>query len=201
MEIEKKDYKKLFLAYKLELIFASLSIFASLLGGYLLVFPLSLPNDSKSTLQIPKQTPKIDSKIVVDIEGAVKNPGAYSVDFGARLKDIVKTAGGLTITADSQLFYKQFNLSEKLVDEQKIYIPTLTDSNQSDSPSSPKPDTDKINVNTASKDELDALPGIGSVTADKIIQNRPYSTPEDLLKQSVLTKAVYEKLKDLITAI
>lgn len=56
-----------------------------------------------------------------------------------------------------------------------------------------------ININTATERELDTLPGVGSVTAAKIIASRPYSVPEDLLNKKVVGKSTYEKIKHLIS--
>ena len=66
----------------------------------------------------------------------------------------------------------------------------MTDSNQSPT---------IINLNTASAEELDTLPGVGAVTVNKIINGRPYSTIEDLLNKKIVNKGVFENIKGLIT--
>ncbi|MFW5703169.1 MAG: ComEA family DNA-binding protein, partial [Candidatus Dojkabacteria bacterium] len=58
---------------------------------------------------------------------------------------------------------------------------------------------EKVNLNTATQSELESLPGVGPATSEKIIQNRPYSTPEDLMDVSGIGEATFAKLKDQIT--
>ncbi len=141
----------------------------------------------------------------VDIQGFVMSPGVYSLKNGSRVVDALSAAGGLSAEADRDYLAKNLNQAAKLTDGQKIYIPSRKEVAGSQSFSnSPNLlggslDQKKLNLNTASSFELEALPGIGAVTAAKIISGRPYQTVDDLLKRKIVGKTVFEKIKDLLT--
>ena len=157
-------------------------------------------------------------KIFVDVSGAVKKPNIYQIDFGARLKDIIDKAAGLSDEADKMFFNRNFNLARIVTDQEKIYVPSITEINNGIfiqnqrtldyvSPTistgiasnAPTEDTNQlISLNSATIEELDQLPGIGQTTANKIIKNRPYSNIEELLTKKVVNKSVYEEIKELI---
>jgi len=153
-------------------------------------------------------------KIFVDVSGAVKKPNVYEISFGARLKDVVDKAGGLSDEADTLFFNRNFNLSRIVTDQEKIYVPSIMEINNgifiqnqrtldyttlSTSIAINAPtDNQLINLNSATIEELDQLPGVGQVTANKIITNRPYTTLEELLTKKVVNKGVFEKIKSLI---
>jgi len=160
-------------------------------------------------------------KIFVDVAGAVKNPGVYEATFGARLNDVLYLAGGLSDEADRIFFQRNFNLARIVTDQEKIYIPSSWEINsgifiensrtldyispknitQTDvvSQNSPQNTNEKISLNQASVEELDTLPGIGKITAQKIINNRPYQSIDELLTKKVVGKSTFEKIKDLIS--
>jgi len=138
------------------------------------------------------------SKIKVDVEGEVIKPGVYELSQDARVQDALIAAGGLTSDANR----KAINLAAKIVDGQKIYVPAegeiVTGTTRSTS-SGQASITGLISVNSASTSELEELPGIGPVTAGKIIDNRPYGSVEELLERKIVGKATYEKIRDLIS--
>lgn len=157
------------------------------------------------------------TKIYIDVSGAVKKPDVYQVVFGARLKEVIDKAGGLSDEADTVFFNRNFNLARIVTDQEKIYIPSIVEINNGifvqnqrtldyTSPIiSPNtgvvnnaPTDNNININSATIEELDTLPGIGKITAQKIIQNRPYQTIEELLTKKAVNKSQFEKIKELI---
>lgn len=141
------------------------------------------------------------SQIVVHVDGAVVSPGLYHLPSNARVDDAIGAAGGLSADADQS----KINLAAKLTDGQKVHAPAVgegitTSQGTTRSGTSGQASTaGLININTASEAELDKLPGIGLVTAQKIIAARPYGTLDDLLSKKAVTKSVFEKIKDLIS--
>lgn len=142
------------------------------------------------------------AQIVVDIEGAVISPGVHKLSLDSRLKDALVASGGLSEHADRAWVSKNLNLAQKLSDGAKIYIPKIGENKKDDinlGGSLENSLKGQINVNTASIKELDALPGVGVVTAQKIIDGRPYGTIDDLLSKKVVNSRVFEKIKEKIT--
>lgn len=156
------------------------------------------------------------SRMVVDIAGAVERPGVYETIPGARLKDVLIQAGGLSQEAERKYIERNFNLAKLVTDQEKIYIPSqeevssgifaepqrlldYTSPAQIQIQSSVISANEKININAATLEELDTLAGIGKITAEKIIQNRPYQNIQELVNRKVLNKGVFEKIKDLIS--
>lgn len=141
-------------------------------------------------------------QIIVDIEGAVLKPGVYKVSSSSRLQDALVAAGGLSEAADREWVSKNLNLAQKLTDGAKIYVPK-TGENVKDGINVgvgiENALKGKINVNTASIKELDGLPGVGIVTAQKIIDGRPYGTIDDLLSKKVVNSKVFEQIREKIT--
>lgn len=164
----------------------------------------SKPLDAK---EVFNETSEIESKqskdITAYVNGEVKNPGVYKVKEESRVEDLVKIAGGFTENADKA----KLNLAKKLKDEDYIYVDKKIDgqngavSTQSTRSSGIAQDG-KININIASKEELKTVPGIGDVTAQKIIdyreKNGSFSTVEDLNKIDRIGDKTLEKMKDKI---
>jgi competence protein ComEA len=152
---------------------------------------------SKSTLGVSAFT------IKVDVSGSVVNPGVYTLSKDSRVEDAIKAAGGVTEEISQEYLSKNINLAQKVSDGIKIYIPKegeqTTSSANSSAPSDQTEVGGLININTASLQELDKLPGVGEVTAQKIIDGRPYSGIEDLFTKKAVSRAVYEKIKEKVT--
>lgn len=134
------------------------------------------------------------SMVAVDVEGAVNHPGLYSLPAGSRIEDAILAAGGLSTKADLAILAKTINRAAKVVDGGKLYIPL-----QGDTLQKPSGQSIFISINSASESELESLPGVGPVTAKKIIDNRPYQTLEELVSTKALGQSLFDKLKDKLT--
>lgn len=147
---------------------------------------------------VPAKEEGIGSAIYVDIGGAVKNPGLYELEKGARVKDGITAAGGIVGNADTS----QINLAKKLNDEEKLYIPKVGEqapapSAQAASPAAKGP----VSIQNGSKEDLMTLPGVGEKTADKIIEYRtahPFTAVEDLKEVPGIGDKTFESLKNNI---
>lgn len=141
--------------------------------------------------------------LVVDISGAVVNPGVYTFFPDARVQDVLIKAGGLSQAADREWVEKRINLAAKITDGGKIYIPTKGENVTSQAQGLPEQESNPLNsfidINTASQSELDSLPGVGPVTSGKIIQNRPYAAIEDLVSKKVVSSKVFDQIKAKIS--
>lgn len=158
-----------------------------------------------------------EQKIFVHVAGAVVKPDVYQMNFGARIKDILSISGGLSDLADREFFYRNFNLSRVLTDQEKIYIPTIQDITKgyfqestkildyndpvtvAESVSEKTKELAKINLNLATAEELETISGIGKSLSLKIIQNRPYRRLDELLIRQVLGKNLFQKIKSALT--
>lgn len=137
----------------------------------------------------------ISNKIVVDVGGAVIDPGVYELEQGSRLKDALVAAGGLAASADREWVEKVFNMAEEVDDGEKIYVPEVL-KNQNIENSNQSQNLNLININDASQQELESLWGIGEVRAQAIIDNRPYKSIEELLEKKIVPKNVFEANKE-----
>lgn len=187
------------------------------IGVLLVVVGLILrgqPNTGSSNVEV-LETDRGGSKtpltfIVVDVSGAVKSPGVYRLPVGSRVEEVLTQAHGLSDIADKNWVDKNLNRASKVVDGQKIFIPPSQQKNTSSATvlvnetnvaqSNSEAESGMVNINTASLTELDVLPGIGPVYGQNIIDNRPYSDPNELLSKGVLKESIFNKIKDKITA-
>lgn len=163
-------------------------------AGIIMIISISLsptarPQAKQVVVKKAIQTPKI----VVDIEGAVPKPGIFELPYDSRFIDALNKAEGLDSNADRYYVAKTFNLAKKLVDEDKIYIPFFSET-QTDNTTTPL-----IDINTASQTELELLPKIGPVTAQKIIENRPYGEINELVTKQIVGQKTYDLIQSLIT--
>lgn len=153
------------------------------------------------------------SVIYVDVRGQVNVPGVYELTAESRVFEAIERAGGLTKKAAETAI----NQAEKLSDGQQIYVPSRKEvkekSTASDTAWPNEEGTDdseaalngtkKVNLNTASKEELMSLTGIGEAKAEAIIQYRSeqggFQSIEDIMKIDGIKDGVFNKVKDQIT--
>lgn len=174
----------------------SLVGFVLIIGG---IFTSGFKASDKK--EFPKESLINSQKIIsVDVSGAVNRPGVYQLKDGLRIEEAIQAAGGFSETANSEYISKYLNLAQKLSDGTKVYVPFAGESMPSgESTSVAGANTSsKININTASQSELESLPDIASVRASNIISNRPYQKIEGLLDKKIVSKSVFEKIKDQI---
>lgn len=177
----------------------------SLLGTNAQSEKISFETNSSSTVSSENSTVG-QNIIAVDIEGEVVKPGVYKLKPNSLVQDALISSGGFSSFADRAWVAKNLNLALKVTDGQKIYIPregeliTTSDQSTLGSSTSISSSSDLININTASEKDLDSLPGIGPVTAGKIINNRPYVTINELLDKKTLSQKVFDQIKDNIIA-
>ncbi|MBI2011678.1 SLBB domain-containing protein [Candidatus Daviesbacteria bacterium] len=177
--------------YKLALILCFLGL-VLILGGILssgLLAKLQKPLENK---------PFVQTTIKVDVAGAINKPGVYSLKSGDRIQDLIGMAGGFLENADPLYISKNLNLSAKLVDGQKIYIPFKGEKTATTPEVVGVSNTSLIGINGASKSKLEELPAVGPATASKIMNGRPYADISELISKKIVSRSVYEKIKDLI---
>ncbi len=163
-------------------------------------------SDSEVTTLTTEQTEstisdKTNDLCVVYVCGQVQSPGVYELPQGARANDAIQAAGGLLETAAS----KAMNLAEVISDGQKVYVPSLEEleSGKDFGTSSIETASDgKVNLNTATKEELMSIPGIGEAKANQIIQYRSkqgnFQSTEDIMNIPGIKEGMYAKIKESI---
>lgn len=145
-------------------------------------------------------------KIIVYVNGAVRNPGVYTLNEGDRIYQAVDKAGGMTSKAEKGAL----NLAETVVDAQNIYVMTKKEYKNSFTENTDIPDrqdkdvvAELVNINTADKDKLITLPGVGESKAAAIIayreENGQFSSKEEIKNVSGIGDATYANIEDLIT--
>lgn len=147
--------------------------------------------------------------IIVDIKGAVRQPGVYQGEENMRVMDIVSLAGGLLDTADD----KSVNLAQRISDQMVIYIPVVGE-NVERSPDEGESfqisieqeedaESEKVNINIADAVQLQTLNGIGEKKAEQIIayrkENGSFQTIEDIMGVSGIGEKTFEGFKAAIT--
>ena len=142
-----------------------------------------------------------ETVIFVDIKGAVKNPGVYQMKVGDRVKDALDAAGGLTAEADSQ----KVNLAKRLEDQMVIVVPKVGEEAEEIPAGETRKEATKegkVNINTATVEELKTLKGVGEKKAEAIIEyrkkNGSFQTKEDLMKVRGIGKKLFESFQERI---
>jgi competence protein ComEA len=139
--------------------------------------------------------------LVVDVAGAVANPGIYRLPTGSRVGDAIDAAGGFSPRVDVARVGSELNLAATLADGTQVRVPSRDDP-AATSASSGTGGGGLVNLNTATEAELDALSGIGPVTAQKIIDSResaPFRTVDELRERSLVGQKTYDKIRAQLT--
>jgi competence protein ComEA len=184
-------------------------VLAGMLVGFLIAGILLVATRIPAGTPVALNPPPTKIPIEIHVVGAVLRPGVYLFPEGSRVQDAITTAGGLTSDAE----IGGMNLAAKLEDGQQLEIPASAGSAPSVAPTTAfriipssataTPSGDLININSASLDQLESLPGIGPTTAQNIIDYRtehgPFAHIEDILNVAGIGPATFDSIKDLIT--
>jgi competence protein ComEA len=162
------------------------------------------PTPRPSPTPLPSPTPIV---LVVQVSGAVARPGLVRLPEGSRVDDAIKAAGGFRSDADEV----RVNLAKRVADGELIVVPRLGETPPAPVATTPGARATAtatsaptiVNINTATVDELDKLPGIGPTTARNIIEyrqaNGPFQKPEDIMKVRGIGQSLYDGIKNLIS--
>jgi competence protein ComEA len=140
--------------------------------------------------------------VVVDVSGGVMQPGLRTLSAGDRVGDAISAAGGFAPRADLAETSRTVNLAQPLTDGMKVLVPELGADPGPEDPSVAA-DDGRIDLNSASQSELESLPGIGPVTAQRIIEARdeqPFQAVDELRDREVVGGSVFEDIRDLVRA-
>lgn len=204
----------------------TLYVLVGVLAGFVLAGTLLFISRAPAGTPIVLEPAPTKAPIAVHIKGAVPRPGLYEFPNGARLQDAINAAGGLLASANADAI----NLARLLQDGEQIDIPykeglapaggsdtsqefnngaadpfaaAAEEESAASAPQNSNAAVELININTASAEELDTLPGIGPSIAQRIVeyrtQNGPFATIDEIINVSGIGPATFEKIKDLIT--
>ena len=197
-----------------------------ILGGIIFILYRNNKEQKEEVVDIFKETEKEElievlpkeekaSTVIVDIKGMVNNPGVYEVESGKRVNDVITMAGGLTDDADTSninlakivsdemtiIIYSKEEVLEKFKSEVCICNCPYIDNDACVRDASE--DNNLVNINTASKEELMSLPGLGESKSKSIIEYRDknglFTNIEGLKEVPGIGEAIFEKIKDYIT--
>lgn len=156
------------------------------------------PSQTEAPAEFKKQ---LREEVIVYVTGQVRNPGVYRLSSNARIADAIHAAGGASGLADLE----SINLAEKISDGQKVTVPVKNfgaslPPEQSALSSSQTPG--KININAASQEQLESLPGIGPELAKRIMEHRktrPFQTAEELKDVPGIGDKKFNQLQEMIS--
>ena len=154
-------------------------------------------------------------ELVVEIVGAIGRPGVFRLPAGSRVGDLVEAAGGYGSRVDAERASRELNLAAPLHDGDQIRVPSRDDDiaavpavgsqpgpGNASTGSGSGNGSGLVDLNQATSAELEALPGIGPVTAAKILTSRdeqPFTSVEELRGRGLLGEKTYEKVRELVT--
>lgn len=188
---------------------------ALLLGAAVVIASGGLPGEGDNSgggvsVAVASEGPAA-GEVVVDVGGAVSSPGVYRLPAGSRVGDALAAAGGFGPRVDAARAAAELNLAALLEDGAHLVVPSRDDA-------TPNPDAagaggptsgggagaagGLVDLNSATQAELEALPGIGPVTATKIIDSRTaerFGSVDDLRTRKLVGAKTFETLRDLVT--
>ncbi|HKG29473.1 MAG TPA: helix-hairpin-helix domain-containing protein [Thermomicrobiales bacterium] len=177
----------------------------ALVAAVAAVYALFQALDERSAPPIVIEDAAANLPVVVEVRGEVEAPGVFALSPGARLQDAIAAAGGLSREAD----LSTVNLARRLRDGELVVIlalpapgstPTILTAGAGDAAEDSRA---RININTATTKELEALPGIGEVTAARIAayreQNGPFRSVDDLIHVQGISDRTIDEFRDLVT--
>lgn len=189
-------------------------VLAVLAGGYWLVrppaatteskLPYAAPHPTATPVSDPSVAPVEATLMVVHVAGAVLHPDVYELPEGSRVIDAVQAAGGMAADANPDVV----NLAARLADGQRIYVPRMGEAvpvvaGDAGTGSGSGAAAGPVNINTATADELDTLPGVGPATAAAILAHReqhgPFATVDALGDVRGIGPAKLEAIRGLVT--
>ena len=187
---------------------------AILVGGIALVIAIGGPSGAASgpvASGLMAETGVADGtngQVVVDVTGAVVTPGVYQLAAGARVGDAIQAAGGFGLRVDATRAATELNLAATLTDGQQVRVPSRDDpgtgvGGNGVGGGSGAASGSLIDLNSATQAELESLPGIGPVTAEKILDARaeaPFRTIDDLRERGLVGQKTFDSIRALITA-
>ena len=200
---------------------SAIAVLAVIAAGYWLVKPPPATTESKlpyakpTSSTVPSSaattvpaavttTSAANASLVVHVAGAVRSPGVYTLVSGARVIDAVQTAGGLAADANPDAI----NLAATVTDGERVYVPRAGEAappvvSGGSSGSGATTPAGPVNLNTATADDLDSLPGVGPATASAILayrdQHGPFASVDDLGEVRGIGPAKLDALRGLVT--
>ncbi|MFH1967365.1 MAG: SLBB domain-containing protein [Patescibacteria group bacterium] len=186
------------------------------LGGLLLwnrpqlVQSWTTPVQNDQLLETSQVEPTSSNLVWVDVSGAVNKPGVYQLANGSLVAEAVEQAGGLAKTADKSFVTQQLNLAESVKGGSKLYIPSQAEREfqgevaewcqvqlkaSSVTANQNQKNGGLVSINQASRAELMSLTGIGEKRADDIIQNRPFTSLDELVEKAVISQNLLNEIK------
>jgi competence protein ComEA len=159
------------------------------------------------------QPPPSGATIFVDVEGAVAEPGIRELPAGSRVADAIAAAGGYASDADLEAAAAGINLAQPLSDGEQVRVPRIGETPPGPVASAPAVagsgdsgggiPTGLVDLNTATPEQLEALPGIGAVTVQKIVaarQEQPFASLQDAVDRGVIHRGQLEDIQGVATA-
>jgi competence protein ComEA len=145
--------------------------------------------------------------LIIDVQGAVRRPGVVLLPPGSRVSDALEAAGGYSRHADLNAAAASLNLAATLTDGAQVYVPVIGVAGDpggtgGSGGSGGTGGSGLVNLNTATPEELEALPGIGPVTVQKIVAGRaeqPFATLDEMVERGIIDRGQFEDIRELVT--